>query len=102
MVIKVRSIVQNVGKRIRMLGFCSAIIFALPVLYVLSAGPILFVAERGGISERARESLDPLYAPVGRVAKSPGIGGKALRAYFRLWVKGKEWDEDGINNAERR
>ena len=99
---RIKGTVQSVGKRIRVLALCAAIIFALPVLYLLSAGPIVFMEERGAFSVRTQESLKPVYGPLGGIVESPSIAGKAFRAYLRLWYKGNDLDEDQIDRSKGR
>ncbi len=76
-------------------------IATLLVAFVLSCGPMQYLAERDAFAPNTLAMLDVAYKPLGRISESPSLAGKALRAYMRLWTKGTYFDEDRFE-ARRR
>ena len=89
------------SKAIRPFAICAAIIATLMVIFVLSCGPVQYLAERDAFAPNTIATLDVAYKPLGRISESPSIVGKALRAYMRLWTKGTYFNEDRFE-ARRR
>ena len=60
----------------------AAILVALPVLYVLSIGPVVWLDSKSQFSEPTRTVLECFYSPVGLAVESdvPFLG-SALEAY---------------------
>jgi hypothetical protein len=60
----------------------------LPVLYVLSVGPICRVQRETNLlhNARARQAVEKLYDPLTDcMVHSHSLGGRSLRIYVRLW-----------------
>ena len=60
-----------------------AVLFLLPVLYVLSCGPAIGLVTRGYMS---REPFDHIYYPLSLAARSSDKIGRALEWYAELWA----------------
>jgi hypothetical protein len=60
-------------------------LIALPVLYVLSIGPMLWLSEKGFLKGATYKTFDKWYGPLGWLNdKLPGFG-RALNWYADLW-----------------
>ena len=57
-------------------------LLALPLLYVLSSGPVALIMHRAGVGERV---LPVVYAPLWWLHKNTTLR-KPLEAYDKLWV----------------
>jgi hypothetical protein len=68
------------------------ILLSLPVLYVLSVGPLVFVIRRIETKtlnkhKAAMDVLNAIYSPIVEPAlESRSVGGKLMRSYLSLWA----------------
>jgi hypothetical protein len=66
------------------------ILLSLPVLYVLSFGPILLVISKTGLNGKTNTFIIPIlefYSPIiQRAVTSKGIDAECLRHYLNLWL----------------
>lgn len=65
------------------------IVAALPVLYVLSIGPVLWVVEKQLKMAAPRVWFEIFYYPLGRLADHWPAFNSALTVYFYLWGFGE-------------
>jgi hypothetical protein len=63
---------------------CVALLFLLPVLYVLSIGPAALIVIGKPFGAR---SLDRVYYPLGVLARNCERAEKALTWYMELWTE---------------
>jgi hypothetical protein len=59
-------------------------VLLLPVLYALSIGPTVWLAEHGHLSEPTMDALEIFYAPLGW-AESDSAFSRAVTWYINLW-----------------
>ena len=71
-------------------------IAAMPLcLYILSAGPIIFIKRTFGFPDEVMIVVERTYQPLSVLYNSNSIGGRAFRAYIHLWFK--EVDSDDLD-----
>lgn len=87
---------MRMAKRMRLLSLFVAAALILPVLYVLSIGPILFYDDRIGLSPEVEGVLETAYGPLITLSESESMGGKAFRRYLRLWARERIHEPNGI------
>jgi hypothetical protein len=61
------------------------VLAALPVIYILSIGPIVGAAQRGFLPEPVLAFLEVFYAPLIVVLDRPSTLSAALEAYCAFW-----------------
>lgn len=62
-----------------------AVVAMLPVLYVLSIGPVIWCLDHGAIPRSAEPALLTFYAPLREVYRTPGLLQKPIDAYIMWW-----------------
>lgn len=62
-----------------------AVLVVLPMLYVLSTGPVVWMAHSGFISESLIPVIGVIYAPLEWVAHNVPVVGPALDQYVEWW-----------------
>ena len=62
-----------------------AVLVVLPILYVLSIGPVVWLAQSGFISPSLGYPLEFVYSPLKWVADNVPIIGPAINGYVELW-----------------
>ncbi len=61
------------------------VLIVLPMLYVLSIGPVVWLAHSGLISPSLAPALEFAYSPLKWVADNVPILGPAINGYVELW-----------------
>lgn len=62
-----------------------ALLVVLPMLYVLSVGPVVWMVHSGFISQTMLPVIGAIYAPLEWVAQNVPVVGPALDRYVRWW-----------------
>ena len=62
-----------------------AFVLLLPVLYVLSAGPLLGLHDRGRLPDWGENAVEVFYAPLGWLMFSCEPVGRLIGWYLGLW-----------------
>jgi hypothetical protein len=62
-----------------------AVLFVLPMLYVLSVGPVIWLAHSGYIGTPLVPALGMIYAPLEWVAHNVPVIGPAIDTYANWW-----------------
>ena len=70
-----------------------AVLIGLPMLYVLSVGPVGFIVERAGAGDSVEPALVVVYTPVRWLYGNSGLFRKFMHSYLRLWGLGPCPDE---------
>jgi hypothetical protein len=71
-------------KKRRSWGWIGWALVALPILYVLSIGPLETLARHGYIDS---ETVRPAYAPVIWLRDNSTVGRRLIDRYMRLWMR---------------
>jgi hypothetical protein len=62
-------------------------VLAVPVLYVLSIGPVAYLSSSGTIRYDRRDAAEGFYAPLFWASENCEPFDHALERYIQLWVK---------------
>ena len=62
-----------------------AVIIALPLLYVLSIGPMIYLTKKGYLPESIADKMETFYQPLGWLADHTSLVGEPLDAYAGWW-----------------
>jgi hypothetical protein len=68
------------------LTICVAVLLLVPILYVLSSGPAVWLTYRGYIPDGTEGPAARLYAPLLAIADTSEFGNDLLRRYWVLWL----------------
>ena len=63
-----------------------AILVVLPMIYVLSAGPIVWMVHGGFINKSLVPAIGMIYAPLEWVAHNVPVIGPAIDNYVQWWI----------------
>jgi hypothetical protein len=63
-----------------------AVLVLLPMLYVLSVGPVAWMITGGRIDPSWKPAVDVAYTPLEWVAEHVPVVGPAIQGYVELWV----------------
>ena len=61
------------------------VLVVLPMIYVLSLGPVVWLAHSGFISPTLAPALEFVYSPLKWVADNVPILGPAINGYVEMW-----------------
>ena len=79
-------VVKKPSKPIRAIAWLLAFLTAIPAVYVLSVGPVIWAWEKWNWANNDFAApLIVIYRPLESIAKSPSYAGKLLRTYVRFW-----------------
>jgi len=78
---------QGMERRSPVLPICITMLILLPMLYVLSVGPVIRLVERGRISGDEGSPADYIYSPLFRLAERSEALESLLGGYMQLWVE---------------